>query len=57
MSLWNEMQEIQWYIVREKNHSRNATDIQELTLSSMYVYGKNKKEDYKCWQWKITDDL
>ena len=27
------MQEIQWYIVRDNRDSRNATDIQELTLS------------------------
>ena len=27
------MQEIQWYIVRDNRHSRNATDSQELTLS------------------------
>ena len=27
------MQEIQWYIVLDNRHSRNATDSQELTLS------------------------
>ena len=27
------MQEIQWYIVRDNRHSKNATDIQELMLS------------------------
>ena len=55
------MQDIQWYIVRDNRHSRNTMDIQELTLShksqaSTYME-KTKKEDYKRWQWKITDDL
>ena len=41
------MQEIQWYIVQDNHHSRNATDIQELVLSHKsqactYMEKKNK---------------
>ena len=52
------MQEIQWYIVQDNRHSRNATGIQELSLShksqACTYMGKYKKEDYKRWQRKIT---
>ena len=45
------MQEIQWYIVRDNRHSRNATDIQELMLShksqaSTYMEKNKKKRLY-----------